>query len=251
MAEIKKRERMDDEFELEHEDQAFQEYVFIASVISVNYYLIADELSKLGDFQTGFAIDLGSGLGDLTIAVAKRYPQLKVKGIDISQKAISEATNMAEKENLTNVDFQLADVHNLPFNDNSVDLVVSHGAIHHLRDAARVFSEIYRVLKPGALAYLTDLRRDAPQEIIEEVATSLSKVQAKGFMNSVKASYVPEELREMLVNLGIRDFCVSGQNFSRETIIKNKEMLRKSSMRKADYTRLSQTVVIRKEQDVA
>lgn len=241
---------MDEELELEHEDQAFQEYVYIASVISVNYFLIADELSKLGDFQVGFAIDLGSGLGDLAIAVAKRYLQLKVKGIDISQKAISEATNRAEKENLTNVDFQLADVHNLSFNDNSVDLIVSHGAIHHLRDVTKVFSEIYRVLKPGALAYLTDLRRDAPQEIVDEVAASLSENQAKGFINSVKASYVPEELREILVNLGIRDFCVSGQSFSRETIIKNKDMLRKSSMRKADYTKLSQTVVIRKELDI-
>ncbi|MFC1708568.1 class I SAM-dependent methyltransferase [Candidatus Omnitrophota bacterium] len=251
MTQIRKRERMDEEFEVEHEDQAFQEYVYITSVISVNYFLIVDELSKLGNFQSGLAVDLGSGLGDLAIAVAKRYPQLEVKGIDISQKAINEATNRARNENLANVDFQLANMHNLIFEDSSVDLIVSHGSIHHLKDVSKVLSEIYRVLKPDALAYLTDLRRDAPQDIVKEVAASLSENQAKGFMNSIEASYIPEELRDILVNLGIRDFCVSGQSFSRETIIKNKDRLRKSSMRKSDYTKLSQTIVIRKESDSA
>lgn len=250
MTKIRKRERMDEEFELEHEDQAFQEYVYITSVISVNYFLIADELSKLGNFESGLAIDLGSGLGDLAIAVAKRYPQLKVKGIDFSQKAINEATNRVKYENLSNVDFELADMHNLPFEDKSVDLVVSHGSIHHLKDTAKAFLEIYRVLKPGALAYLTDLRRDAPQDIVKEVAASLSESQAKGFTNSIKASYVPDELIEILVGLGITDFCVSGQSFSRGTLIKNKDRLRKAPMRKADYTKLSQTITIRKELEV-
>jgi arsenite methyltransferase len=249
MAEIERNGRMEEEFEVGHEDQAFQEYLFITSVISVNYFLIADELSKLGDFQTGLAIDLGSGLGDLTIAIAKRYPQLKVRGIDISQKAIEEAVIRAKGEDLNNVDFQLADIQSLPLDDSSVDLIVSHGAMHHLKDISKAFSEIYRILKPGALAYITDLRRDAPEDIVQEIAVSLSEGQAKGFINSVKASYVPEELRDILVNLGIRDFCVSGQSFSRDTIIKNKDRLRKSSMRKADYTKLSQTVTIRKESE--
>ncbi len=241
---------MNEEFELEHEDQAFQEYVYITSVISVNYFLIADEISKLGDFSIGLAVDLGSGLGDLAMAIAKRYPELKVKGLDISKKAIQEATSRVKNDNLNNVDFQLADIHSLPFEDNSVDLVVSHGAVHHLKDPAKAFSEVYRILKPDALAYLTDLRRDAPEEIVKEVAASLSENQVRGFMNSIKASYIPEELREILVNLGIRDFCVNGQSFSRETIIKNKDKLRKASMRKADYTKLSQTITIRKESEV-
>jgi len=239
-----------EEFELENEDEAFDEYVYIASVISVNYFLIADELSKLGDFNSGLAIDVGSGLGDLALAVAKRYPQLKVQGIDISEKAIEEANNRAKNENLTNVDFKFGNIHKLPFEDNSIDLVVSHGVIHHLIDPAKALSEIYRILKPGAIAYLTDLRRDAPEEIVKEIADSLSENQARGFINSIKAAYVPEELIEIIVNLGITDFCVAGQSFSRETIIKNKDRLRNSSMRKADYTKLSLTAIIRKDSNI-
>lgn len=250
MADLAKRGRLNEEFELEHEDEAFDEYVCITSVISVNYFLIADELSRLGDFNSGLAIDIGSGLGDLAIAVAKRYPELNITGTDISQKAIREATYKVKDENLSNVKFQIEDAHNLSFPDQSVDLVVSHGTIHHFKEPAKVFYEIYRVLKPNAVAYLTDLRRDAPENIVKEIAQSLSEKQARGFINSIKAAYVPEELIDIIVNLGITDFCVSSQSFSRETIIKNKDRLRKSSMRKADYTKLSLTVTIRKESNI-
>jgi len=241
-----RKERLEEEFELEDEGQAFKEYSYITAVISVNYSLIADELSKLGDFQEGLAIDIGTGLGDLAIEVGRRYPKLKVVGIDISPKAIEEAANRGKAENLNNVNFQLQDVHSLPFKDMSVDLVVSHGLIHHLKNPSTVFSEIYRILKPGALAYLTDLRRDAPEEIIREIETSLPLAQAMGFINSIYAAYIPEELKEMLNNLGIKNFAILDQRFSRETILKNKDLLRRAPKRSADYTKLSQAITIKK-----
>ena len=241
------RGRMDEEFELEDEGQAFKEYTYITSVIAVNYSLIADELSNFGDFSAGLAIDLGTGLGDLAIEVGKRYPKLQVAGIDISEKAIEEANKKAKAENLGNINFRLADVHNLPFENNSVDLVVSHGAIHHLKDVSQAFLEIYRVLKPNAVAYITDLRRDAPQEVVKQVENNLPTSQAKGFINSIRASYIPEEFKKILTDLGINQFEVSGQRFSRNTIFKNKDKLRSVTTRSADYTKLSQTILIRKE----
>lgn len=243
---MEKRERLEEEFELADEDEALEDYAYVTAVIAINYSLIADELSKLGDFQQGQAIDVGTGLGDLAIEVAKRYPGLKTSGIDISQKGIEQAAIKAKRENLHNLIFRLANAHNLPFADASVDLVVSHGALHHLKDITKVFSEIYRVLKPNAIAYLTDLRRDAPEELIKEIETRLPPSQAKAFINSVNAAYVPEELQKILTELGIKNFAVAGQKFSRETIFKNMEKLRKVPMRSADYPKLSQAVLIRK-----
>jgi len=240
---MRKRERLEEEFELEGEGHVFKEYSFIASVISVNYSLIADELSRLGDFQKGYAIDIGTGLGDLAIEIGRRYPELRVIGIDISRSAVTEATSKVKSHNLDNIRFQLTDAHNLSFKDNSVDLVVSHGSIHHLKDCPRAFLEIYRVLRPGASAYLTDLRRDVPPGIVKEVADNLSRSQAKGFINSIHASYIPQELNDILTNLKIKNFHISGQKFSRDTILKNKDKLRNSPMRSFDYTKLSQTIV--------
>lgn len=245
--EIIRKGRLEEEFEIESEVEAFKDYAYISSILSANYNLIADELSKLGDFQTGLALDIGTGLGDLAIEIAKRYPQLKVIGIDISQRAIEEATKKAKHENLGNVTFRLQDVHNFSFQDGSVDLVASHGAVHHFKDLNRAFSEIYRILKPNGLAYITDLRRDAPKDVVKEVEDNLPSSQGKAFLNSVDAAYTPEELREILVKLKINNFNISGQRFSRDTIMKNKDKLRKSSMRGLDYTKLSQVIIIRKE----
>lgn len=243
---MNRKERMQEEFELEDEELAFRDYSHITSVISVNYSLMADELSQFGDFQEGVAVDLGSGLGDLAIEIARRYPKLTVIGVDISPKAISEAAKRAKEENLINVGFELQDVHKLKFTDNTIDLVVSHGSIHHWKDVSAAFSEIYRVLKSTGLAYLADLKRDAPRETVEEIKLSLPSRQAKGFINSIDAAYVPEELKEILYNLGIENFDVSQQRFSRETIFKNRQLLRKSLSRSAGYNKLSQTILIRK-----
>lgn len=182
----------------------------------------------------------------MAIEVAKRYPKLKITGIDISENAVKKARERAKKEKLDNLDFQVADVHKLPQIDNSVDLVVSHGGIHHWKDVSRAFSEIYRIMKSGALAYLSDLRRDAPDEIIKQIEQNLPPAQAKGFINSIRAAYVPEELKQILENVGIKNFSITDQIFCRETILKNKELLRKSTMRSANFSKISQIIIIRK-----
>jgi len=243
---MERKERLAEEFELGSEEEALRDYAHVTSVISINYSLITDELSKLGDFQQGLAIDVGTGLGNLAREIAKRYPELKVIGIDISGQAINESAKKAKEENLNNASFQIGDVHSLAFQDASVDLVVSHGLMHHLKDLPKFFSEIYRILKPDAVSYLTDLRRDAPTDLIKEVEANLPSSQGRAFINSINAAYTPEELIQVLEKSGIRSFEVSGQRFSRATIIKNIDKLRKINSRKADYTNLSQTVLIRK-----
>ena len=243
---INKRERLVEEFEIEDEDEVLNEYSSITATISVNFSLIADELSKLINFQRGIAVDIGTGLGELAKEVAKRHPGLQVIGIDISEKSLAIAKQRVKEINLSNLEFKVEDAHRLSFSEDSVDLVVSHGTLHHFKDVSRILLEIYRILKPGALAYLSDLRRDVSEEIVKQVAINLAPKQAKAFVNSVQASYTPPELKEILLKLGIKNCEVFGQRFSRETIAKNIDRLRKSAMRGLDYNKLSQTIIIRK-----
>lgn len=240
------KERLEEEFEIENEEDALREYSSVASTIAANYGLIADELSEVVDLKSGLVVDVGTGLGDLAIEAAKRYPDFSVVGIDISQKALDIARDKAKKENLNNIRFQIGDIHNISFKDNCVDLVISHGVIHHLKNIDKAFSEIYRILKLGAAAYITDLRRDAPEDIVKEVANNLPESQARGFINSIKASYIPEELNNILHKLNIKDFQISDQKFSRRTIMKNRDRLRASMMRGVDYTKLALTILIKK-----
>jgi SAM-dependent methyltransferase len=55
------------------------------------------------------------------------------------------------------VTFQVGDVAALPFPDASFDVVVSTLSLHHWRDPARGLAEIYRVLRPGAVALVYDV----------------------------------------------------------------------------------------------
>ena len=70
-------------------------------------------------------------------------------GIDLTHEAIFNIKHRLELYNLKADDLQVADAENLPYQDNSFDLVYSWGVIHHSPDTIRCLEEIIRVTKPG------------------------------------------------------------------------------------------------------
>ena len=102
--------------------------------------------------------------------IAERCPQLSVSGIDLSPEMIARATaGAARRAGAHSVEFQVADVVALPFEDQSIDLVVSSISLHHWDDPAAGLREIVRVLRPGAQAWIYDIRpmirRAAPMTV--------------------------------------------------------------------------------------
>ncbi|OQX55416.1 MAG: hypothetical protein B5M54_02575 [Candidatus Aminicenantes bacterium 4484_214] len=93
-------------------------------------------------------LDGGCGTGIFSIIFARQGAK-EVAGIDISRGSLSTAQKLKEKFALTNVVFQEADLLNLPFADESFDIVWAWGTVHHTRDPFRAMSELIRVLKPG------------------------------------------------------------------------------------------------------
>ena len=74
----------------------------------------------------------------------------RVVGIDIDDKAIAHARETFDKDNL---EFQVADALNLPYDDASFDVVICSHVYEHVPDPYRMFGEIRRVLKPGGCVY--------------------------------------------------------------------------------------------------
>jgi len=103
---------------------------------------------------SGTILDLGSGTGYLSIEIARRSPNLQVYGIDLSRQMVKIARRHAK--GVDNARFVFGNVANLPFKDNSIDLVVSTGASHHWRTPRMAFDECYRVLKTGREAWIYD-----------------------------------------------------------------------------------------------
>lgn len=94
-------------------------------------------------------LDVGSGLGiDSFIASFAAGDKGRVVGIDLSSKEVQHAQKRANERDL-NVQFSVADMENLPFPNESFDVIVSNGAFCLAPNKEQAFRELYRVLKPG------------------------------------------------------------------------------------------------------
>ena len=103
-------------------------------------------------------LDLGSGAGmDAILAAKKVGSKGKVIGVDMTEEMIEKARDNAKKQNITNVQFLLGEIENLPLKDNTADTIITNCVINLTPDKAKTFSEAYRVLKPGGSIYLSDI----------------------------------------------------------------------------------------------
>ncbi|MBA7692096.1 2-methoxy-6-polyprenyl-1,4-benzoquinol methylase [subsurface metagenome] len=75
----------------------------------------------------------------------------QVIGIDIETAQIEKAKMLKEARKLTNVKFQVDDLNDLPFNDNTFEAIFTHGVIEYFQDPVHAFREIRRVLKKGGV----------------------------------------------------------------------------------------------------
>lgn len=101
----------------------------------------------LGDVRGRRVIDFGCGSGANTVLLANRGAH--VWGIDISEDLLRiAARRMAVAGRSGGASFIAASAHQLPFPDDSIDVVFGMAILHHL-DLALVSQEIRRVLRPG------------------------------------------------------------------------------------------------------
>jgi SAM-dependent methyltransferase len=131
-------------------------------------------------------LDCGCGPGALTIDFALCVPHGEVIGIDIDENQLAIARQDARNADLSNVAFQNANVFNLPFADNTFDLVFSHALLGHVKDPLAAVLEQKRVVKHGGIIaarnYYTDGITFYPNNSLLEEATrfQMSVIAAKG-----------------------------------------------------------------------
>lgn len=118
-----------------------------------------DELFRMmGDLSGKKILDLGSGTG-------RSVTRLKVAGAsDITALDISEEMLEILKKEHSDVDAHVGDMEELPFEDDSFDMITALFAIVHLGNLEIMFDEVYRVLKPGGFFIVSNVnQRKAPK----------------------------------------------------------------------------------------
>jgi ubiquinone/menaquinone biosynthesis C-methylase UbiE/predicted transcriptional regulator len=135
--------------------------------------------------------DLGAGEGSSALLLSQRAR--RVIAVDSSAKMIEFGRELAARHGVTNIDYRLGDMEEIPIDSASVDLVWISQSLHHALHPDRALHEAARILAPGGRIVILDLAKHKFEE-----ARDLYADQWLGFSES--------DLESMLQQAGFSDF---------------------------------------------
>jgi ubiquinone/menaquinone biosynthesis C-methylase UbiE/biotin operon repressor len=112
--------------------------------------------------------DLGAGDGTISQLMAERAK--RVIAIDNSEKMVEFGGELAKKHGISNLEYRLGDLEDVPIRTGTVDLAFLSQALHHARHPDRALGEAWRILKPGGRIAILDLNRHNFEEAREMYA---------------------------------------------------------------------------------
>lgn len=139
-----------------------------------------DETAIRHGIEPGMAVlDIGPGNGTYTMAAAGRVgPSGKVIAVDIEPRMIERVQQNAAKAGLQNVEARLADVYNLPFDDETFDVITMITVLGEIPQPERALAECHRVLKPNGILADSELFLDPDYK---KQSTLRREAEAAGF----------------------------------------------------------------------
>ncbi len=151
----------------------------------------------LGMIRPGdVVLDLGSGGGiDVLLASRKVGANGRVVGLDMTSEMVEQATRNAERMGVSNVEFRLGEIEQIPLPTNSVDMVISNCVICLSPEKGKVFKEMFRVLKSGGRFAIAD-------EVALQTFTEEERSDVGNWCNCVTGAVTETEYRSMLEKAG-------------------------------------------------
>ena len=112
-----------------------------------------DVLAELEKEDFTDLLDCGCGTAPMLSLLKEKYPDKRYTGIDLTPKMIE----VAKAKKMDGVNLVVGDCENLPFEENSFDVVICSQSFHHYPNVQDFFNSVYRVLRPGGRLVLRDM----------------------------------------------------------------------------------------------
>jgi ubiquinone/menaquinone biosynthesis C-methylase UbiE len=150
--------------------------VSASRIFQRHYELVAKDILRYRPQES--ILDVGTGPGWLLLKLHQRSPRLHLTGLDVSPSMVAKAReNMAKAGIPEIIEVKKGSASHIPFADDSFDMVVSTGSVHHWKDPIAGFNEVYRVLKPRGYALMYDIMSDTPAAVLKDGAREFGKLK--------------------------------------------------------------------------
>ncbi len=155
----------------------------------------------------GVLLDVGTGTAQLLIKIAavSELKDVRLIGVDYFQDMVTEAERAVAENNLQQrIEVRQADAHELPYSDNFADYIISRSTIHHWANPVQALKEIHRVLKPGGIGIIHDVRRDPAPDVLE--GFNELRRQAGIEPCRLEEKYTAAEVQDFLERAGLQSY---------------------------------------------
>jgi ubiquinone/menaquinone biosynthesis C-methylase UbiE len=156
----------------------------------------------------GDVLEVAPGPGFLAIEMA-RSGKLRVTGLDISKTFVELARKNAAQAGVR-VEFRSGNASEMPFGENSFDLLVCRAAFKNFSEPEKALREMRRVLRPGGTGVIIDLRRDTSMTEIQRYIDRMDLSAWNRWVTRLtfrfmllKRAYTKRELERMLAGIGV------------------------------------------------
>ena len=139
-----------------------------------------DEMAVRHGIAPGMTVlEVGPGNGTYTVAAARRVgDEGKVVAVDIEPKMIERVERRAQAEGITNIEARVANVHDLPFDDETFDAITMIAVIGEIPQPEKAMREFHRVLRPAGTLAFSEMLWDPDYP---RASTLTKKAAAAGF----------------------------------------------------------------------